>query len=172
MSTDGANSTAFIRSLTSSQLGHAAEHILNARENETSRCEAAKRVLEGQREVLSRLRKWHLWDVERHESPSRYLLSKIGYSKRPPRPSDGELKSLAAYFFPPRVSLIVTVCDFGLDRFERTDTNLGNLENCTVPSLKSWWPELIKCILVVWCTKPAWSIVRWMYVSVIYMGFC
>lgn len=93
-----------------------------------SRTEAAKKVLEGQRVVLARLRAWHQWEIYRRKSLLKYLLSKPGCLRRPRCPDDADLVSLGTYFFPDRNLLKVTVCDFGDERTERSTTSLGVIE--------------------------------------------
>lgn len=93
-----------------------------------SRTEAAKKVLEGQRVVLARLRAWHQWEVDNHKSLFKYILSKLGYLRRPRCPDDADLVSLGTYFFPHRNLLKVTVCDFGHERAERSTASLGAIE--------------------------------------------
>ena len=93
-----------------------------------SRTEAAKKVLEGQRVVLARLRAWHQWEVDNRKSLFKYILSKLGYLRRPRRPDDADLVSLGNYFFPPRSLLKVTVCDFGHERAVRSTASLGAIE--------------------------------------------
>ena len=66
------------------------------------------------------------------------VASTNGLAKRPICPTDAQLLSLATYFFPARLSLKVTVCDFGEGRFERFDVDLGGVWQCKslfVPSV-------------------------------------
>ena len=85
--------------------------------------------LERQREVLSRLKAWHDWDENRHKSLKKFLLSKAGYPRRPPRPSAEQLVNLSLYYFPLRTRLEVIICDYGHDRFDRSELELGKIEN-------------------------------------------
>ena len=87
-------------------------------------------ILHSQRAVLKKLKAWHQWENERHESLGKFLMSKAGFPRRPICPSDDQLISLATHFFPPRWSLKVIVCDFGDGRFERCETKLLNVEKC------------------------------------------
>ena len=86
--------------------------------------------LETQRGVLKKLKAWHQWDLDRYKSLSRFLMSKAGFPRRPIRPTPDQLSSLTAYFFPPRSSLRVIICDFGEERFERSDVELGDIQQC------------------------------------------
>lgn len=99
-----------------------------AHQQRMSRTEAAKKVLEGQRVVLARLRAWHQWEVDNRKSLFKYILSKLGYLRRPRCPDDADLVSLGTYFFPPRSLLKVTVCDFGHERAVRSTASLGAIE--------------------------------------------
>ena len=89
-----------------------------------------EKILDSQRAVLKRLKAWHQWEHDRHESLGKFLMSKAGFPRRPICPSDDQLISLATHFFPPRWSLKVIVCDFGDGRFERCETKLLNVEKC------------------------------------------
>ena len=86
-------------------------------------------VLNTQRAVLQRLKAWDQWDTDRYKSLTKFLMSKAGFPRRPPRPTHAELLSLAKYFFPSRWSLRV-VCDFGKGRFERFEVGLENVQQC------------------------------------------
>lgn len=89
--------------------------------------EHARSKLDQVREVLDRLRLWHEWEIRRRRSLRSYLLSKV-FPRRPPCPPLLELKQLATFFFPPRASLKVTICDYGEERFERHETLVCNIE--------------------------------------------
>ncbi len=91
---------------------------------------AARKMLDSQRVVLKRLKAWHQWDTDRYESLSKFIMSKAGLPKRPNCPDSGQLFSLATYFFTPRWSLRVIVCDFGEGRFERFEVDLQNITQC------------------------------------------
>lgn len=86
--------------------------------------------LDSQRAVLKRLQAWHQWDIDRYKSPSKFLLSRVGFPKRPVRPTRAQLLSLATYFFPSRGSLKVVVCDFGEGRFERIQVDSVDIHQC------------------------------------------
>lgn len=90
----------------------------------------ADAILETHRVVLRRLKAWHQWETDRYKSLSKFLMSKAGIPKRPIRPTHAQLLSLATYFFPPRRSLKVVVCDFGESRFERFEVDLFNVQQC------------------------------------------
>ena len=98
-------------------------------------------ILDSQRAVLGRLKAWHQWDTDRYQSLSTYLMSKAGFPKRPICPTRDELLSLVTYFFPPRRSLKVVVCDFGEYRFERFEVPLEELEQCR-SLFRSWCEDL------------------------------
>lgn len=89
-----------------------------------------KKILNSKRAVLKRLKAWHQWEIDRYKSLGKFLISKAGFPKRPICPSNDELLSLATYFFPPRWSLKVVVCDFGDGRFERCEIELINVMKC------------------------------------------
>lgn len=56
-------------------------------------------TLDFHRGVLRRLKAWHQWDTDRYKSLSKFLMSKVGFPKRPIRPSRDHLFWLATYFF-------------------------------------------------------------------------
>ena len=85
--------------------------------------------LEEQRKVLSRLKAWHDWDENRHKSLRNYILSKVGYPRRPSLPGRNELSPRALFYFPPRMKLKVILCDYGHDRFDRFEVELGRVES-------------------------------------------
>lgn len=87
-------------------------------------------TIETQDAVLKRLKAWHLWDTDRYESLSKFLMSKAGFPKRPVCPTPDQLFSLATYFFPPRQSFKVVVCDFGEGRFDRFEVDLEGVQQC------------------------------------------
>lgn len=90
---------------------------------------SAGKELEKHREVLKRLKAWHHWDANRHKSLSKFLLSNIGYPRRPDCPDESDLLSIAKYYFPPRAELKVIVCDYGTGRFNRFEETLGKIES-------------------------------------------
>jgi hypothetical protein len=99
-------------------------------EDELRRRDDSARELQRQREVLKRLKAWHAWDVKRRINPFRFFWTLIGLPKRPACPSHEELLSLATFFFPPRKSLKVSICDFGEDyRCERHEVPLASIEH-------------------------------------------
>ncbi|KAL8788395.1 MAG: hypothetical protein Q9195_007313 [Heterodermia aff. obscurata] len=79
----------------------------------------AREEWDQQRRVLRRLKAWHDWDENCHKSLTNFLMSKIGYPRRPSRPTHNELHQLALFYFPRRAKLKVIVCDYGDNRFER-----------------------------------------------------
>ncbi|KAL8886076.1 MAG: hypothetical protein Q9215_006164 [Flavoplaca cf. flavocitrina] len=99
-------------------------------DQETPEIDYANKTLTSVRETLDRLRKWHGWGVQRETSLRSYLLSKV-YPRRPPCPSQTELKRLALFFFPLRnTGIKVDICDFGENRFETCSTTINELEPC------------------------------------------
>ena len=97
--------------------------------NFVNEVEAANSDLVTVRKTLDQLRKWHSWKVRRQESLKWYLVSQI--YRRPPCPSQSDLRRLALFFFPSRANGIkVEICDFGDGRFERCDTTIERLESC------------------------------------------
>lgn len=93
----------------------------------------AAKELEKHREVLRRLKAWHDWHGYRHKSLKTFLLSKIGYPRRPHCPDESNLLSLAKYYFPPRAELEVVVCDYGDGRFRRFEESIGKIESRMLP---------------------------------------
>ncbi|KAI4269764.1 MAG: hypothetical protein LQ337_007085 [Flavoplaca oasis] len=116
-------------------------------EQETPEIDYANETLTSVRKTLDRLRKWYGWGVRRETSLRSYLLSKV-YPRRPPCPSQTELKRLALFFFPLRnTGIKVDICDFGENRFETCSTTIDKVE----PYLHS---------------KPEWVIVRWIHAPI------
>ncbi|KAL8979369.1 MAG: hypothetical protein Q9205_005279 [Flavoplaca limonia] len=100
-------------------------------DQETPEIDYANKTLTSVRETLDRLRKWHGWGVQQETSLRSYLLSKV-YPRRPPCPSQTELKRLALFFFPLRnTGIKVDICDFGENRFETCSTTINELEPYT-----------------------------------------
>ena len=91
---------------------------------------AARKILDPQRVVLKRLKAWRQWDTDRYKSLSKFIMSKAGFPKRPICATPGQIFSVATYFFTPRWSLKVIVCDFGEGRFERFEVDLENVTQC------------------------------------------
>ncbi|KAL9045450.1 MAG: hypothetical protein Q9214_001504 [Letrouitia sp. 1 TL-2023] len=81
-----------------------ARTFARARERK-SRGEAAQQEAARHHGVLQRLKAWHQWETQHYSSLSAFLLSTIGYPRRPDRPGDSELKQLATFYFPPRSKL-------------------------------------------------------------------
>ena len=129
-----------------------------------SRGQAAQQEVGRHHAVLQRLKAWNNWETERYSSLSAFLLSKIGYPRRPDRPSDSELKQLATFYFPLRSKLEVSIYDIGNENFDLTTTTLGDVERC-----KSIF-ALVQHILLIsygkgWYEKPDWASIRWMWVA-------
>lgn len=82
------------------------------------------------RAVLTRLRECHDWDETKRQSPLGHVLSKIDCRQRPRCPCKQELLQLALYYFPPRATMKAVICDFGNGRFERSEQDLGRIDNC------------------------------------------
>ena len=95
-----------------------------------SRGQAVQEEVGRHHAVLQRLKAWKKWKTEHYSSLSAFLLSTIGYPRRPDRPSDSELKQLATFYFPPRSKLEVSIYDIGNEKFDLTTTTLGNIERC------------------------------------------
>ena len=109
-------------------------------------------ILEQQRNVLNKLRAWHQWDVAGDNSILASFRKKF-FSKRPLCPSEGEVESLAKYYFPPRGSVKASICDFGHAEvphlFQRQDVDIieildygtlrnpGSHSNCGLNHFKS-----------------------------------
>ena len=111
--------------------GFSAKELLDfQRYKATSRrIEDIKEELKPQREVLARLRQWHIREDRRRQSFIQTQLSKF-WPVQSIRPSNNELRSLVAYYFPPHELLSATICDFGEGRFERFKTNVDNVRMC------------------------------------------
>ena len=109
---------------------HSSTHVLPPSFSMRETAGSANAILETHRAVLSRLKAWHQWEIDRYKSLSKFLMSKAGIPKRPIRPTHAQLLSLATYFFPPRRSLKVVVFDFGGNRFERFEVDLVNVQQC------------------------------------------
>ena len=82
------------------------------------------------RAVLARLREWNDWNEARRKSPLAHVLSKINVRRRPVCPCKQELLQLALYFFPSRATLKAVICDFGDGKFERSEQDLGRIDQC------------------------------------------
>ena len=93
------------------------------------RVEDIKEELKPQREVLARLRLWHAKEDRRRKSFIQSRLSRL-WPVLSIRPSNNELRSLVAFYFPPYELLSATVCDFGEGRFERFKTNIDDAKLC------------------------------------------
>ena len=104
-------------------------HEKETSEKRAERWESAMLQLRLQRRVLSRLKAWHDWDENRHKSLRNFLLGKVGYPRRPPRPGNDELRQLAFYYFPPRSKLKVIICDYGDHQFDRFEVELGAIKS-------------------------------------------
>ena len=105
------------------------------------RAAAADVALSAQRKVLKRLKAWHEWDFERRRSPLAFVMSVVGFPRRPKRPGLEELRALATFYFPRRAHLTLSVCDFGVDRFERFETTLGSINERMSDCIRAW-PKL------------------------------
>ncbi len=112
--------------------GISAKELLDFQRHKATsrRIEDIKEELKPQREVLARLRKWHITEDRRRKSFIQTQLSKF-WPVLSIRPSNNELRSLVAYYFPPHELLSATICDFGEGRFERFKTNVDNVRLCT-----------------------------------------
>ena len=98
------------------------------------RIEDIKEDLKPQREILARLRQWYIREDRRRKSFIQTQLSKF-WPVQSIRPSNNELRSLVAYYFPPHELLSATICDFGEGRFERFKTNVDNVRLCAYQPL-------------------------------------
>ena len=126
------------------------------------RIKDAEEDLRKHREVLKQLRAWRDWDTSRRASFRLFLLSKI-YPNRPLCPPKKKLQALAEYFFPPRLVLNVSICDFGNGRFERHDTNVEKMEACEPCVTDTTLASVLTFLFFAgWQSKPSWVTVRWM----------
>ena len=110
-------------------LGEQFVRKLERNKNDFEQIILAQEELKQQQQVLSRLKAWHDWDENRRKSLRNFILSKIGYPRWPSLPSRDELTQLILYYFPPRAKLKVVICDYGQDRFERFEVELGDFES-------------------------------------------
>ena len=144
---------------------HASAHELRP-PSSSQREDSRDAALESQRAVLQKLKAWHQWDTDRYRSLGNFLLSKVGFPKRPFCPTTTELLSLATFFFPQRHSLKVVVCDFGMDGVNREEVDLRDVRQCKC-LFRSWCH--IPKIISGWENKPSCALVRWMSVPSILM---
>ena len=125
------------------------------------RVEDIKEELKPQREVLARLRLWHAKEDRRRKSFIQIRLSRL-WPVLSIRPSNNELRSLVAFYFPPHELLSATICDFGEGRFERFKTNIDDVRLC-MPRSIHWALYIVnKEYPPDFSTKPSWVAVRWM----------
>ena len=112
--------------------GISAKELLDFQRHKATsrRIEDIKEDLKPHREVLARLRKWHNREARRRNSFIQLQLSKF-WPVLSIRPSNNELRSLVAYYFPPHELLSATICDFGEGRSERFKTNVDNVRLCS-----------------------------------------
>ena len=143
--------------------GISAKELLDFQRHKATsrRVEDIKEELKPQREVLARLRLWHAKEDRRRKSFIQIRLSRL-WPVLSIRPSNNELRSLVAFYFPPHELLSATICDFGEGRFERFKTNVDDVRLCMYrpihwalyPANKGCPPDFSK--------KPTWVTVRWM----------
>ena len=81
-----------------------------------------------QRQTLDRLKQWA--DAAIRPSIDWVLSFALKCYRRPLRPDDEELITLARHFYPLRGELRVHVCDFGDDHAEHFETKLAEIERC------------------------------------------
>ena len=112
--------------------GISAKELLDFQRHKATsrRIEDIKEELKPYREVLARLRQWNISEERRRQSFLLTQLSKI-WPVLTIRPSNNELRSLVAYYFPPHELLSATICDFGEGRSERFKTNVDNVRLCS-----------------------------------------
>ena len=143
--------------------GISAKELLDFQRHKATsrRIEDIKEDLKPQREVLARLKLWHISEDRRRKSFIQIQLSKF-WPVLSICPSNNELRSLVAFYFPPHELLSATICDFGTGRFERFKTNVDNVRLCAYhpihwasdPAKRENPPDF--------STKPSWVTVRWM----------
>lgn len=111
--------------------GISAKELLDFQRHKATsrRVEDIKEELKPQREVLARLRLWHAKEDRRRKSFIQIRLSRL-WPALSIRPSNNELRSLVAFYFPPYELLSATICDFGEGRFERFKTNIDDVRLC------------------------------------------
>ena len=143
--------------------GISAKELLDFQRHKATsrRIEDIKEELKPHREVLARLRQWYIREERRRQS---FLLAQL--SKLWPvlsiRPSNNELRSLVAYYFPPHELLSATICDFGEGRSERFKTNVDNVRLCSYYPMQRAPHPTNRGSPPDFSTKPGWVIVRWM----------
>ncbi len=123
-----------------------------------------KEELKPQREVLARLRLWHMREDRRRKSFIQTQLSRF-WPVLSIRPSNNELRSLVAFYFPPHELLSATICDFGEGRFERFKTNVDNVRLCAYHPIHWASDPANRGNPPDFSTKPSWVTVRWMQVK-------
>ncbi|KAI4125314.1 MAG: hypothetical protein LQ338_004328 [Usnochroma carphineum] len=113
--------------------------IDEARIRKLSRCTTEYNA---QKTVYDRLIDWA--DTSYNRLGNQVLGLFMESRRRPPLPHRDELLGLARHYYPARADLKVQVCDFGLDRAERNEISLGQIEE-------------------YWQSKPDWVDVRWIH---------
>ena len=143
--------------------GISAKELLDFQRHKATsrRVEDIKEELKPQREVLARLRLWHAKEDRRRKSFIQTRLSRF-WPVLSIRPSNNELRSLVAFYFPPHELLSATICDFGEGRFERFKTNIDNVRLCMYRPIHSASDSADKRYPPDFSTKPDWVTVRWM----------
>lgn len=143
--------------------GISAKELLDFQRHKATsrRVEDIKEELKPQREVLARLRLWHAKEDRRRRSFIQIRLSRL-WPVLSIRPSNNELRSLVAFYFPPHELLSATICDFGEGRFERFKTNIDNVRLCMFRPIRWASDSANKRYPPDFSTKPDWVTVRWM----------
>ena len=143
--------------------GISAKELLDFQRHKATsrRIEDIKEELKPHREVLARLRQWHTREERRRKSLILSQLSKF-WPVLSIRPSNNELRSLVAYYFPPHELLSATICDFGEGRSERFKTNVDNVKLCSYHPMPQAPDTTNRENPPDFSTKPDWVIVRWM----------
>lgn len=85
---------------------------------------------ESNRETLRALREWAKSTSHRTNFWSLFDPGSWSHWSRN-RPSQHQLVALTQHYFPPRPKVLVQVFDFGLDRAERNEIELGDIEKVT-----------------------------------------
>lgn len=93
--------------------------------------------------TLDELRKWKQ-QGERSRSFRKSIKDTLQFRPRPHLPSHQDIIDMAKYYYPLRADVKVFVCDFGLNRFEKTEVPLGSVSK-------------------YFYSKPDWSDVRWIH---------
>lgn len=107
--------------------------------------------------TLEELRAWRR-RAQRGETVDGLLKNALDFQSRARLPAQGDLLSMAKYYYPLRADVRVFVCDFGDNRFEKAEVPLRMIGDCMFDELVTRLQANYLDLYV----KPEWSDVRWM----------